>query len=68
MIKFGCRYKEKEKMKSCLTCKHWKKSNGDYGFCEKLDFVNGSELAELTDPGSLMTKPNFGCIIWEETK
>ena len=55
-------------MKNCLTCKHWKKSGVDYGFCEKLDFLNGSELAELTDPASLMTRPNFGCILWEEKK
>lgn len=60
----------------CATCKHWFRYFGNIGSCQKTATSNGephdtSTLARAEDVSalgaSLVTKPDFGCVMWEAT-
>ncbi len=54
-------------MRRCADCTHWSDpyvyANG-LGCCHKI-VHDGSEVAFLTDPASLLTKPDFFCALFE---
>jgi hypothetical protein len=58
-------------MNHCSNCKHWT-NRGQYndgrGICEMMDYsrpYDPFQLAIGTDPGSILTLPNFGCLMFE---
>ena len=50
----------------CKNCKNWfgkPKHKDEYGYCKLARREEGMYKA----PGGFMTKPDFGCILWEES-
>jgi hypothetical protein len=65
-------------MNHCRDCKYWEKSTGEYdgtqwegiGWCKLIDTPTGYKeersilacVADLSDMGSLLCMPDFGCV------
>ena len=62
-------------MERCATCKHWGGKGGEkfHGLCghplhQGRPGTDYQKVMDVTDPASIVTGKDFGCVNWEEAK